>query len=194
MPSSLRLRNAVTSSFIGGGNFQHMKYFDGTIYEPQEQREGVEVEINYVQTTTAQGLWFPNKARALHKRWKQHWPVLSLNEKGESSAEEESKPPQYQRWSPTILGGTPISIHPKRRKSLRSLLQSPKYFSEKVRKSWHQKCVNHEMKLIFTRKWVYSCAMLETLKPRRCSLEIFGIYSQHVDTFLLLTDKIQQIW
>ena len=58
----------MTSSFIGGGNFQHMKYFDGTIYEPQEQREGVEVEINYVQTATAQGLWFPNKARALHKR------------------------------------------------------------------------------------------------------------------------------
>ena len=56
-------------------------------FTSRKGREGVEVEINYVQTATAQGLWFPNKARALHKRWKQHWPALFLNEKGESSAE-----------------------------------------------------------------------------------------------------------
>ena len=74
-----------------------MKYFDGTIYERQGGGEVGKVEINYVQTATAQGLWFPNKACALHKRWKQQWSSQSLK-KGNTKAQGIDAP-HYQQFT-----------------------------------------------------------------------------------------------
>ena len=131
MPSSLRLRNAVTSSFIGGGNFQHMKYFDGTIYEPQGQR-GVEVEINYVQTATAQG---PRGCGSPIK------PAPSI--KDENNTGQRCFSTRRER------------AVQKRNPSLLSINDGLQQFSQEPSSAYSEK--------------VYSCAMLDTLKPRRCS-------------------------
>ena len=92
---------------------------------------GGKVEINYVQTATAQGLWFPNKPCALHKRWKQQWSSQSLK-KGNTNAQEINTPhyPQFtedSRYSKVTL----ISISQTLRTITSTYASVDKYISYK---------------------------------------------------------------
>ena len=71
----------------------------------------------------------------------------------------------------------------KKRTSLRSLLPSPKYFAEKVRKYQWQNFATKVRKSWNEAKIYKNVGLLTT---RTCSLDIYGVSSQHFDTSLKL--------